>query len=275
MKNQELITRKFEQIGARVKFEPMTGREAGGDIPTNFDVRKDKKGEFFRIGISPKRPFSLSVIDIKEAEKHLLLLLKVKNVRDPHNEETFKVLCGHDEKQWFTCGVPNGSVRNVFDAMETLKPEPIIDAQDRINLRKKDKRKRKNKAYVRQGEWFFRPVNINPPEKGIHKNEPISRGGGSSPHMVEMLYREGGTTVYVHNRFAPDGFTRKELAEFLKKNPNIQRSAFQQRTRDASVYAKGKVRHRDHKTIVLRGWHEVLMNRESDSGIAKNIVFLD
>jgi len=270
-----LIQEKFEKIGARVQFEPMTKRENNGNIPVNFDVRKDKKGEYFRIGISDQRAFNLSVIDMKKAEKHLLLMLKVINDNNAAFDETHKVLCGHDERNWFTCGVPGKSVRNVFDAMEVLKPDSIQELQEKINLSIKDKRKRKNAAFTRQGEWFFLPVNINPDKKIIHKNEPISRGGGSSPHMVEMLIREGGTTVYVHNQVAPGGFTQKELSNFLKQNPKFRKSDFQLRTRDAKVYAKGKVRHRDHKTIILRDWHEVFMNREADSPIAKNIVFLD
>ena len=253
----------------------MTKQEDNANIPVNFDVRKDKKGEYFRIGISDKRGFNLSVIDMKKAERHLLLMLKVKNDNNTIIDETHKVLCGHDERNWFTCGIPGKSVRNVFDAMEALKPDSIHEAQGKINLSIKDKRKRKNAAFVRQGEWFFRPVNINADKKIIHKDEPISRGGGSSPHMVESLIREGGTTVYVHNQVAPEGFTQKELSDFLKQNPKLRERDFQVRTRDAMVYAKGKVRHRDHKTIILRDWHEVFMNREADSLIAKNIVFLD
>jgi len=274
MENQQQIIKKFEEIGARIKFEPMADRESRS-IPVNFDVRRDKKGEFFRIGIAEDRSFDLSVIDVRKDEKHLLLLLKVQNADNTRHEDSHKVLCGYDERHWFTCGVPNDSVRHVFDAIEALKPGAIVAAQKKINLKEGAKRKRKNAAFVRQGEWFFRPVNINPPEGAIHRNEPISRGGGSSPHMVEMIYREGGTTVFVHRGWAPNGLTRVELRDFLIKNPNVPRSSFHQRTRNARVFAEGKVRHRDHKTIILPGWHEVLMNREAESRISRNIVFLD
>lgn len=269
MENMKLIERKFKDIGARIKFIPNNGNNR---IPVNFDISKDKKGEFFSIGINKEKKFDLSVLDIQKAEKHLLLMLKVKNGEIP---ESFKILCGYDERHWFTCGVPERSIRNVFDAMEALKPESIIEAQDKIKLKGKTKNKRKNVAFIRQGEWFFRPVDINPPENSIYKNEPISRGGMSSPHMVEMIYREGGETVYFHKHFAPSGFTDVELKDFLQKNPNVSQNAFQMRARDAKVYAKGKVRHRDHKTIILPSWYEVFMNRETESRIAPNIVFLD
>jgi len=42
--------------------------------------------------------------------------------------------------------------------------------------------------------------------------------------------------------------------------------------RGAEVYAKGRVRHPDHKTIVLPFWHRVLPNREVSS---VNVAFLD
>jgi hypothetical protein len=33
-------------------------------------------------------------------------------------------------------------------------------------------------------------------------------------------------------------------------------------TRDARVYAKGRITHRDHKTVILKGWHRVYLNNE-------------
>jgi hypothetical protein len=46
-------------------------------------------------------------------------------------------------------------------------------------------------------------------------------------------------------------------------------------TRDAEVYARGEVRHLDHKTIDLYGWHRVYMNRERFARHAPQIAFLD
>jgi hypothetical protein len=46
-------------------------------------------------------------------------------------------------------------------------------------------------------------------------------------------------------------------------------------TRDAEVYARGEVRHKDHKTIDLCGWHRVYMNRERFARHAPQIAFLD
>jgi len=46
-------------------------------------------------------------------------------------------------------------------------------------------------------------------------------------------------------------------------------------TRDAEVYARGEVRHRDRKTINLDGWHRVYRNRERFARHAPQIAFMD
>ena len=45
--------------------------------------------------------------------------------------------------------------------------------------------------------------------------------------------------------------------------------------RNPGVYVRGSVRHADHKTIVLRGWHQVLMNTEGQALAMRNVAFLD
>ncbi len=45
--------------------------------------------------------------------------------------------------------------------------------------------------------------------------------------------------------------------------------------RNPKAYARGTVRHSDHKTITLPCWHEVLMNTETKSNSMANVAFLD
>jgi hypothetical protein len=45
--------------------------------------------------------------------------------------------------------------------------------------------------------------------------------------------------------------------------------------RDAFVYVRGRIRHPDHRTVVLHGWHRVVMNTESQSKAMRNVAFLD
>jgi hypothetical protein len=46
-------------------------------------------------------------------------------------------------------------------------------------------------------------------------------------------------------------------------------------SRNAQVSVRGRVRHADHKTITLHGWHRVLMNTEHQSRTMRNVAFLD
>jgi hypothetical protein len=43
----------------------------------------------------------------------------------------------------------------------------------------------------------------------------------------------------------------------------------------ARVKVHGRVWHPDHKTVVLEGWHRVLMNTENQAPGARAVVFLD
>jgi hypothetical protein len=45
--------------------------------------------------------------------------------------------------------------------------------------------------------------------------------------------------------------------------------------RDPEVYAKGAVRHPDHATIRLVGWHRVLMNTEQGARAMRHVAFID
>ena len=64
-------------------------------------------------------------------------------------------------------------------------------------------------------------------------------------------------------------------AEFDLLSPSKQRSGWRQMVRDAGLYAKGSVRHPDHNTIVLHGWHRVLMNTEQSARAMRHVAFLD
>jgi hypothetical protein len=45
--------------------------------------------------------------------------------------------------------------------------------------------------------------------------------------------------------------------------------------RGASVYAKGRITHPDHATVILSGWHKVSINMEGSSRGATSVAFLD
>jgi hypothetical protein len=169
-----------------------------------------------------------------------------------------KFLLGHDERHWFAAAVPGDNVRDVRTAIASLRPEEI-----------------EGREAIRQGEWFFVPER-GVSEKGavIHRNEPLSRGGGSKPHICAEMMRRGGVTVMVSRQY-PSGIGLAEYERLIATDRRATSYFWRRMTRDAEVYARGEVRHRDHKTIDLVGWHRVYMNRERFARHAQQIAFLD
>ncbi len=187
-----------------------------------------------------------------------------------------------DEGEFFDLGVspespPEIAVINVRQAKECLKPGEVRLRQ--VGLSEKVRNRRRNPAFLRQGEWFFLPVpDLEPDPLRILHNEPISRGNGSKPHILEFCYREGGETVYVSSRY-PQGVGSIEFARIQKldrQKPASERIwDWRVMKREALVFGKGKVSHSDHRTIVLHGWCRVLLNEERHSTAMGKVVFLD
>lgn len=287
MFDESLIKKKFEQIGTKVNFSSFeksrNRRTENPSIPLSIDVNIVKENEEFEIKYDETANFELSVLDLQPKDKHLLLMLKEPILDKTGNiigESKIKLLCGHDERHYFSCGIPeSASVSTVTEAKKALLPPEYIKAHKKKG-KPKSLLKRKNEIGFRQGEWLFVKDDDFKPENPINikYNEPISRGGGSKSHICEEVYAFGGEKVYVHPKWAPNGVTEGELnmlRERIQKEGVRGRIDFQVRTRDAKVYAKGFVRHSDHKTIVLKGWHRVYMNTESQSKASKFSVFLD
>ena len=258
-----LLDFKFTRIGARLK---VVDRTTGG---TRLDVKADRQGEFFEILRPPSADAEIAVLDVQPADRHLLLLVRERG-------EKSKFLCGHDERHWFIAGVPESApVGTVRQAKEALKPAEVHAAQARRGLRAKARSRRKNAAYVRQGEWFFVPVaDMAVDEKLILRNEPLTRGNGSKPHWAEFCYRTRGETVYVCSRHR-NGVTEPEYKMILAGDPTAKRWGWRTMRRNAEVYVRGHIRHADHKTVELHGWHRVLMNTEGQSKAMRNVAFLD
>jgi hypothetical protein len=209
------------------------------------------------------------VLDVRPADRHLLLMVREAG-------EKHKYLCGHDERHWFVAAVPESApVGTVCQAKEALKPAEVRSAQASKRLGAEAGNRRKNAAYRRQGEWFFLPVpGFAVDEALVLRNEPLRRGNGGKPHWVESCYRTGGETVYVCSRH-PNGVTPSQHEKILAGNPKARGWNWQAMRRNPGVYVRGSIRHADHKTIVLHGWHRVLMNTEGQAQAMKNVAFLD
>jgi hypothetical protein len=264
----EALERAFVKMGARVKFENaktrwLDGRWTRPDLA--LDVRNDKKGEFFLISRDREAVEELIVLDVQPRDRHLVLMSREKG-------EKHRFLLGHDERHWFVASIPEATpVSRVRDAKRALKPEAVVASENGVRSRERDRRR--NAARVRQGEWFFVPatnVAMNP--LLFLRNEPLVRSRGGKPHMCEQLYRFGGETVYV-SPGAPNGLTNDEYRAL--SDGERSRWSWRVMRRNPKVYVRGRVRHRDHATVVLNGWHEVFSNTEHLSHAMRNVVFLD
>ena len=264
----DALERPFRKMGARVKFgEPETPRWVREVQPLALDVHRDREGEYFHI--RKRADVSVEVLEVLPKDRHLVLLARVPGIRGSETKSRF--LLGHDERHWFVAAIPEQSpVTTVAAAKQALKPEAVILRE--IDVRARIRDRRINKARIRQGEWFFVPARSVRIRTGrILKNEPLRRGGGK-PHVCQELYREGGETVYVNGQY-PNGLTQAEfgrLSEKARTQPGWSRMV-----RNPRAFVRGTVRHSDHKTIFLEGWHEVFMNTETQAAAMRNVAFLD
>lgn len=275
--NAKHIESKFAAMGARMKVREVPSRWRQGDRswidPTDFavDIRRDGAGEFFELRVPTHLSESLDVSVMQAEPRQRHLLLAVRKTGDTSQFDRF--LCGHDEREWFVAAVPGGA-SSVRQAMDALQPADVRAALTRNHVSSRKRYARKNRAFRRQGEWFFVPEpSLMVDEKLILRNEPLRRGAGK-PHLVEELFRSGGETVHVCDRY-PNGVTPDEYRAIWQGNPNAVRWNWRVMQRNPGVYARGTVRHSDHATITLPFWHRVLMNTETQSRTMAHVAFLD
>lgn len=258
--NSEHLVKHFKAMGARIKFRPMPVprwvRPGANPQRLTLDIARDKVGEYFDVALGDEPP-RLDLLQVKAKERHLLLL----------SSEGERYLCGHDERHWFVAAVGK-PVSTVRDAKSALMPDGVWNEVKRWSPRDFDNRK--NAAFVRQGEWFFVPADRHPPKNAvILKNEPLKRGGGSKPHVCDELYREGGFQVWI---VKGQHLTEGEYRNRIKSDPKFARLPVNKMAANPTVYVRGAVRHADHETIRLEGWHRVFINAEPTTS---SVTFLD
>ena len=246
MTTQEYLCRHFARMGARV-FVRGPGRSQGAMVA--IDVRRDRSGELFVLWCHERA--QLEILDVQPRSRHLVLMVR-------QGSDKLKFLLGRDDGHLFASAVPGDSVRDVRTAIAGLRPTEI-----------------EGREAIRPGEWFFVPEpGVNDKDAVILRNEPLSRGGGSKPHVCAQMMRKGGEAVMVCSRY-PTGIAIGEYQKLIARNPEARQFGWSRMVRDAEVYARGEVRHRDHKTIDLWCWHRVFMNRERFAKHAPHIAFLD
>jgi hypothetical protein len=286
------LEKSFGRIGARIKTRlPAPLRQsrvirswrrthmvrsdqerAAHDRQVRIDISRDGAGEYFDFMMG--KDAAIQVLDVRPDIRHVLLMQR------SGDGTKSKFLCGHDERHWFVAAIPEAaSAANVAGAMEALKPDEVIERQHVEKTRNRNRRR--NKAFKRQGEWFFVPVDDDAflSDCVIHYREPLQRGR-AKPHLVDELIRFGGTVVWVNADF-PNGLGQSEVRQVAKSKFGHSAAAdayiasFRTMTRDPEAYVRGRVRHADHATIKLDCWHRVLMNTETRARAMAHVAFLD
>ena len=262
---------KVREIPTRRHLVPIWFRRDSAQPEYAIDIRRDRRGQFFELRVPDSLRDSLdaTVLQAEPKQRHLLLLVR-KTGGKPQMD---RFLRGHDEREWFVAAVPGGA-SSVRQAMDALQPKLVHDALVKTPVASRQRYSRKNRAYRRQGEWFFVPEpSLAVDEKLVLRGEPLRRGRGK-PHIVEQLFRTGGETVHVCRQH-PNGVTPGEYRAMLKRDPDAARWGWQIMRRNPGVYARGAVRHSDHATITLPFWHRVAMNTETETRTMANVAFLD
>ncbi len=275
------IQTKFEWMGARVKLtvlpRPTPRRDRrpawwttnARSRPVSIDIRRDDAGEYF--DLRRRSDVDVQVLDVRADDRHLLLMTREPGQSGLETKSRF--LCGHDERSWFVAAIPERArATNVQSAKDALKPQEVWDALREYGVPKRNRNHRRTEAFIRQGEWFFIPrPRLYVSDKLVIRNEPIRRGAGK-PHVCQFLYRIGGEQMWVCAKY-PNGLS---VTDYQALSPNERdRHAWRPMVRDARVYAKGAIRHPDHKTVWLPFWHQVVMNTETQARAMQNVAFLD
>jgi hypothetical protein len=185
-----------------------------------IDVTVEGRAEIFSLRLPRNGSITAKVLDVDRKRRHLLL-----DVTHRGSNQYQRYLCGHDEFHWFAAALPQQrDATTILAAMESLKPQAVLKAQDSHRVKRSRRRRRRTKAYVRQGEWFFLPrPQLTVDERLVQRYGELVRGAGK-PHRVELLFRPEGVDA---------------------------------------IYVRGYVSHPDHARIHLDVWHEVQQNMEA------------
>jgi hypothetical protein len=257
-------------VSARLGNDWRVSKAEDRKRPVTVDIRRDNKGEYFEL--RRRSNVSVQVLDVRSSDRHLLLMVRGPG-QDRSKPVKSRFLCGHDERAWFVAAVPeHARASNVQGAKDALKPQEVWAAIDTFGVAGKDRDRRRTDAFIRQGEWFFVPnARLKVSEQYVLHNEPIRRGSGK-PHICQFVYRTGGQQVYVSSAY-PNGLSVSQYQGLSQTERGSQR--WRTMVRDARVYAKGAIRHRDHKTVWLDCWHLVVMNTETQAQAMRHVAFLD
>ena len=234
----ELLRRRFREIGA-----PLVVADLGQDGRPFFRIGLTRTHRLERF--SAEMAGSALSIDVPDLDAGRRLLLLRASWPDPFGREIDnRYLCGFDERHWFTAAIPESSdvqATTVTAAQEALKPQAARLSQSAHRVPARLLNERDNPGFIRQGEWFFVPrPEVSFDIRRVRRNAALQRGYFGQPHVVQYLVGDS----------EPDSWR-----------------GWRPRESRQPLYARGTVRHRDHRTIRLPFWHEVELSLEAGATV--------
>ena len=182
-----------------------------------------------------------------------------------------KFLCGHDERHWFVAAIPEAA-RGVHQRGDGEGRAAAADgrfARGRTACRASGASTAATRRFLRQGEWFFVPVpDLRVEPWQIRRNEPL---GARRVGRRTCCARPAGAAVHRLRARWP-GRGRGDWTRMLEP---ASRGWHRPMIREPALYARGSVRHPDHATMLLRGWHRVVMNTEQAAMAMRHVTFVD
>lgn len=171
-----------------------------------------------------------AIVRVLDTQNKYVLLMTEELVRPGVSGRKRRFLFGYDERRIFISSLAEEDVKTVKEAFESLKPVDVKDAEFQ------------GKKVKRQGEWFFIPISkfISCGNDCIMEKEPLNRLG--NPHVADVLV----SRKLEFPRYSGDRIIRGEF------------------------YAKGSIRHGDHSTLHLKGWHLVARANEVDNQLYRD-----
>jgi len=210
-----------------------------------MDIARARKNEHFRIfpGASTNR---IEVTTVDRSERQLVLLvheprrkftttISASAPRDPRVRVIFEdrfrriiELQTSESKRHFLCGMDE---QHLFIARLPRAASTVSDAHRALRALEVPPSLRLHKERVRrQGEWFFLPITAD------------------EERMLDAVAVQQNTGI-AHAANIPRA-GRQHFADEIAVTKH-------------GVFVRGRVRHPDHRTLDVRGWHRVVPNRES------------
>ena len=235
------------------------------------------RGAVRRASTSTTRPASSSastaaareaeaeVVHIDPADRHLLLLVRSEG-------EKSKFLCGHDERHWFVAAIPEaarGVTRRRDGQGRAAAADRRVARRDRLPRKRRFEPSQRGLSCARASGSSSRRrgSRVEPWRCCATSRWPAPAGRRTccarrTAAAVDVVYVRGA------NVLSDEGLRAAR--------PSVTRRGYCARcAATLSSYARGTVRHPDHATIMLPGWHRVVMNTERSAKAMRHVIFVD